>query len=65
MAMKKKPVTGMKDITPRRDGDPRLRDPYDQRYLRNVWIFFHRDTLRGAHREPLQQAGRRKRKTDL
>ena len=41
MAMKKKPVTGMKDITPR---EMEIRDYVirtDQRYLRNVWIFFH------------------------
>ena len=66
MAMKKKPVTGMKDITPRRDGDPRLRDPYDQRYLSERLDFTSIETPCVEHiAEPLQQAGRRKRKTDF
>ena len=29
MSLKKKPVTGMKDITPRGDGNPGLCDPAD------------------------------------
>ena len=43
MALAKKPVTGMKDITPAE---------------MQIWIFTDRDSLRGAYREPDQQAGR-------
>ena len=33
MALKKKPVTGMKDMLPKENGNQRLCDPDDQGYL--------------------------------
>ena len=41
MALKRKPVTGMKDILPERNGDPGLCDQSDQRDIQNIWIFIH------------------------
>ena len=52
MALKKKPVTGMKDILP---GEMEIRD-----YVLNIIKDTYRGYgLRGAHGEPDQQAGRR------
>lgn len=59
MALKKKPVTGMKDILPKemaiRDYVIRL----IQGNLRNLRLYLHGDPMRGAHRKPEQQTGRR------
>ena len=39
MALKRKPVTGMKDILP---GEMEIRDyVIDQRDIQNIWIFIH------------------------
>ena len=40
MALKKKPVTGMKDMLPREIADPGLCDPSDQGDIWNIWILF-------------------------
>lgn len=57
MALAKKPVTGMKDITP---AEMQIREyVMDQiKDIQGIWIFTDRDSLRGAYREPDQQAGR-------
>ena len=45
MALKKKPVTGMKDILP---GEMEIRD-YVLRYLPRIRLLGDRDSVRGAH----------------
>ena len=49
MALKKKPVTGMKDILP---AEMEIRDyvlNHDQRYLPRLRLLGDRDSVRGAH----------------
>ena len=65
MALKKKPVTGMKDILP---AEMAIRD-YVIRLIKETYGTFrfliYRDSMRGAYRKPVEQTGWRKRKTDL
>ena len=53
MALKKKPVTGMKDMLPK---EMEIRDYVI--HLIKEWILINGNPLRGAYRESLQQAGR-------
>ena len=45
MALKKKPVTGMKDMLPK---EMEIRD-YVIQMIKDIWIYFHRDTVCGTH----------------
>ncbi len=59
MALAKKPVTGMRDITP---AEMQIRE-YVMNQIKEthkkLWIYPDRDTLRRAYRKPDQQTGRR------
>ncbi len=59
MSLKKKPVTGMKDISPR---EMEIRDYVIQliKETYGAFGFSSIDAVRGAHRKPFQQTGRGK-----
>ena len=65
MALKKKPVTGMKDILPQ---EMQIRD-YVLNQIKETYRGFGfssiETSLCGAHRKPVKQAGGRQRKADL
>ena len=64
MALKKKPVTGMKDILPK---EMEIRN-YVMNMIRETYGTFgfsSIDSVCGAHRKPDQQTGRRQREADL